>query len=263
MTAIGSEGTSATGIRLPAPVHYLLHSVRLSLRSTGFVVFSMITPVVLYVAFNQVFGRQEIEPGVTWAAIYMVSMAAYGSLGAAMGGGSQLATERRSGWFRQLSITTLRPRAFLLAKAGVVMLLELPALILVFLAGFVVGGVRAPFGIWLESLGLMWLALLPLAVLGVVIGLWVKAESVQGLTTLILLVMSLLGGLWFPVQLMPPAMRQLAELLPAYWVAELGRFPFLATAFPWRGVAVLAAWTVVLVLIGALGYRRAAATSKR
>ena len=74
----------------------------------------------------------------------MVSMAAYGSLGAAMSGGAQLALERRSGWFRQLSITALPPRSFLWAKAAVIMLIVLPALLLVFAAGYVVGGVRAP-----------------------------------------------------------------------------------------------------------------------
>ena len=113
----------------------------------------------------------------------MVSMAAYGSLGAAMSGGAQLAVERRSGWFRQLSITALPPRSFLWAKAVVIMALVLPALILVFAAGRVhrrrPGAGRA----WLASLGLMWSACIPLAVLGIVIGLWVKAEVVQGVTT--------------------------------------------------------------------------------
>jgi len=261
--------TSTTGERvgsarrLPAPVHYLLHSVRLTLRSTGFVIFSLITPLVLYVVFSRVFGSQEIESGVTWAAVYMASMAAYGSLGAAMGGGAQLATERRSGWFRQLSVTTLRPRAFLLAKAGVVLLMVLPALILVFIAGYVVGGVRAPLSAWSAALAMMWLSLIPLTILGVAIGLWVKPETVPGLNTLILLVISLLGGLWFPAQMMPAAMQRVAELMPSYWVAEFGRHPFIGGPFPWHGVLVMAGWTAVLSLIGVLGYRRAAATSKR
>jgi ABC-2 type transport system permease protein len=251
------------GNRRPAAVHYLLHSLRLTSRNTGFVVFSLITPVILYVVFSQVFGDQKADDRVSWAALYMVSMAAYGSLGAAMSGGAQLAVERRSGWFRQLTITTLQPRAFLLAKAAVIMLIVLPALILVFVAGFVVGGVRAPVGDWLAALGLMWISLVPLTILGLAIGLWVKAETVQGLNTLVLLVMSLLGGLWFPAQLMPPVMQQIAQLMPSYWLAELGRYPFTGVAFPWMGVLVLGCWAVGLTIIGALGYRRAAATSKR
>ena len=110
----------------------------------------------------------------------------------------------------------------------------------------------------------MWLALVPLAVLGIVIGLWVKAEAVQGLTTLALLLLSMLGGLWFPVQIMPSLMQSVAHALPSFWVAELGRYPFLPGGdFPWTGIWVLVGWSAVLTVLGALGYRRAAANSKR
>lgn len=250
--------------RVPAAVHYTLWTSLLTAKSFGFVIFSVGMPLVLYVVFTQMLGGSSPEPGgIDYAAMTMVSMAAYGSLGAAMSGGAQLAVERRSGWFRQLSLTTLAPAPFLWAKAAVIMLIVLPALLLVFGAGFLVGGVRAPTGQWLVALGLMWLALIPLAVLGIVIGLWVKSEVVQGLTTLSLLVLSLLGGLWFPAAFMPTVMQSVAQLLP-YWLAELGRYPFLPGAhFPWSGVGVLLAWFALLSVLGALGYRRAAATSKR
>ena len=253
--------TAAVRPGMPAPLHYALHTLRLTTKNRGYVVFSIATPVILYVVFSQIFGGQAAG-GTDWSALYMVSMAAYGSLGGAMSGGAQLAVERRSGWFRQLSITGLRPRSFLLAKAAVVMIITLPALLLVFAAGLVTG-VRAPFVDWLAALGLMWVALVPLAVLGLVIGLWVKAETVQPLTTLVMLVLSLLGGLWFPAQLMPDGMRIASELTPSYWLAALGEYPFGSGRFPWHGVMVLAGWTIVLTVLGALGYRRAAATSKR
>jgi ABC-2 type transport system permease protein len=124
--------------------------------------------------------------------------------------------------------------------------------------------VRAPVTVWLASLGLMWLALVPLTLLGVVLGLWVKAEAVQGCTTLLLLVLAMLGGLWFPTSVMPVTMQYLALGLPSYWLAELGRYPFLVgVRFPWSGVLVLLAWSAGLTTLGALGYRRAAAGSKR
>ena len=78
------------------------------------------------------------------------------------------------------------------------MVLVLPSLLLVFGAGFLIGGVRLPLTVWLASLALMWLALIPLAILGIVIGLWVKAEAVGGVTTLVLLLLAMLGGLWLP-----------------------------------------------------------------
>ena len=74
----------------------------------------------------------------------------------------------------------------------------------------------------------------------------------------------MLGGLWLPVDLMPRFAQLLAQLMPSYWLAELGRWPmFPDQAFPWSGVLVMLAWSVVLTLLGALGFRRAAASSKR
>jgi ABC-2 type transport system permease protein len=248
---------------LPPALHYTLRTSLLTAKSFGFVLFSVAMPVILYLVFVQLYAGAADPTGIA-SAMIMVSMAAYGSLGAAMSGGSQLALERRSGWFRQLMITSLPARAFLWARAAVIMLIVLPALGLVFLAGVSLGGVRAPITVWLASLGLMWVGLIPLTILGIAIGVWVKAEAVQGLTTMTLLVLSLLGGLWFPVDIMPGVMRSIAHTLPSYWLAELGRYPFLpGAAFPWTGVWVMLAWSAGLTVLGALGYRRAAATSKR
>ena len=248
---------------LGASLHYAVRTATLTLKTWSYVLFTIGMPVILYLVFNGLWGSQPIAPGVNYSAIIMVQMAAYGALGAAMSGGAVIALERRSGWFRQLMITSLPPRSFLIARSAVVLSLVLPSLILVFTAGFVFGGVRAPVSAWVVSLLLMWAALAPLAILGLVIGLWVRGEAVQGLTTLILLLLSLAGGLWFPAEMMPPLMQTTAKFLPSYWIAEFGRWPFLAGPFPWLGVLVLAVWAVVLVFVGALGYRRAARNSKR
>ncbi len=269
ITTATTANTTATASRRrsprwPAPVHYAVHSTFLTIKNFAFVVFAVGLPLVLYVVFSQTFTAGAGPDAGLVSAMIMVSMAAYGALGAAMSGGAQLATERRSGWFRQLSVTTLAPRAFLLAKAGVIMALVLPSLLLVFGAGFLIGGVRLPVSVWSTSLVLMWLALIPLAILGIVIGLWVKAEAVGGVTTLVLLLLAMLGGLWLPTEMMPPVVQALAQALPSYWLAELGRWPMLPdTAFPWTGVLVLLAWGVGLTVLGALGFRRATASSKR
>ena len=126
------------GPRLSPAVHYTLRTALLTAKNFGFVIFSLAMPVILYVVFSRMYGTATDDSGVNWSAMIMISMAAYGSLGAAMSGGAQLAVERRSGWFRQLSITALPPRSFLWAKAAVIMLIVLPALILVFAAGYLI-----------------------------------------------------------------------------------------------------------------------------
>lgn len=249
---------------LPPFLHYAIWSTWLTSKNFAFVTFAVGMPVVLYLVFSSAFASGADTQSRLASAVIMVSMAAYGALGAALSGGSQLALERRSGWFRQLSVTGLAPRSFLLAKAAATMALVLPSLLLVFAAGLLVGGVRMSFGGWLAALGLLWLGLVPLAIFGIVIGLWVKAEAVGGVTTLVMLLLAMLGGLWLPVDLMPRFAQFVAYATPTYWLAELGRWPILPDqAFPWPGVVTLVAWSVVLTLLGALGFRRAAASSKR
>lgn len=233
--APATGGPLPSRVLLSPAVHYTTQMAVLTARNFSFVIFSIAMPVILYLVFNSLYGGEDFGGGINWSAVIMVNMAAYGSLGAAMSGGAQLAVERRSGWFRQLSITALPPRAFLWARAAVIMLVVLPALALVFLAGAVIGGVRAPAGQWLAALGLMWVALIPLTVIGIVIGVWVKAEVVQGVTTLSLLLLAMLGGLWFPIQAMGSVLQHVARALPSYWLAEFGRYPFLTGIASERG----------------------------
>jgi ABC-2 type transport system permease protein len=191
-------------------------------------------------------------------------MAAYGSLGAAMSGG---ASWRWNGGRAGSGNEHHRPAGadFPVAKSAVIMLVVLPALILVFVAGFVVGGVRAPATAWLACLALMWLALLPMTILGVAIGLWAGADAVPGVTTLVLLMLSALGGLWFPVQIMPDVMQTIAKALrrrtgsPSW---DAGR-SCQALASRGAGIVVLLGWSIGLSVLGALGYRRATANSTR
>ncbi len=246
-----------------ATVHYAAHTVRLTVKNWPYLVFTLAMPTIMYLVFNGLWGSTPVVPGVSYSTLIMVQMAGYGALGAAMSGGAVIALERRSGWFRQLMITSLPARSFLVARTATVLALVLPALVLVFGFGFAVGGVRAPLHEWVLSMLLMWVALVPLGALGLVIGVWVRGEAVQGLNTLVMLVLSMAGGLLFPIEMMPSGVQPLARLLPSYWIAELGRWPFLHGLFPAVGLLVLAGWTAALTVFGALGYRRAAATSKR
>lgn len=244
-------------------LHYFAHTVRLTFGNIAYLIFTIGLPVTMYLVFNSIFGSEQVVPGVNYSALIMVQMAGYGALGSAMSGGAVIALERRSGWFRQLMITAVPERSFLAARAAAVLVVVLPSLLLVFLAGFVVGGVRAPAEVWIASLLAMWASLLPLAVLGLVLGLLVKGEAVQGLNSVVMMVLSMAGGLWFPIQMMPAPVQAAATWLPSYWVGEFGRWPFLGGDFPWQGVAVQLGWTAVLIVIGTLGYRRAVRNSKR
>ena len=242
--------------------HYAVQSILIQLRDWAFLGFVIVMPTTIYLFFSSMYGDEGGGSGINVAAVMMVTMATYGGLGAAMNAGSQIQSERSSGWFRQLMLTSLSPAQFVLAKILTAIAVLIPAIGTVFLAG-AARGVRLDAGTWAASLGLIVTALLPMIVFGLVIALWFKPQTATAVTTLAMLALAALGGLWVPLQLMPEVMQTIGKLLPSYWASQIGAWPLVGGDFPWQGVIVLVVWLAVLVGVGALGYRRAIRTSRR
>lgn len=236
-------------------LNYTLITARSTFRNTRFVVFTVALPVVMYLLFNNLYGTQT-EGGINVGAYLMVSMAAYGGIGATVNAGARIAIERQTGWNRQLRLSALSARGYLFAKAAVSMLVALPAIVLVFLAGVAFGSAHLTAGQWIGCGIALWLSLIPFGVLGLVIGFVATVDSAQPLTMLVYIALAILGGLWFPVSQFPPFLQHVAKVLPSYWSAEIAREPLAHAAIPVTGVLVLAAWTVGLGLLAMAAYRR-------
>ena len=244
-------------------VHYTGRSIAHVLREWDFLVFIVAMPTAMYLFFAAIYGDETTAAGPVVAAAMMVTMGAYGGLGAAMTAGAQIQSERSSGWFRQLMLTALTPTQFIAAKVITAIIVVVPGVGVVFLAG-AWRGVRLDASAWVGSFVLLLASLLPMVLLGLVLGLWLKQQTAAAATTLVMLVLSMLGGLWFPLDMMPPWMQTVGKLLPSYWAGRIGTWPLIPdTAFPLEGVWVIAAWASALVVLGALGYRRAVRTSRR
>lgn len=241
--------------------HYLAASIVTVVTDWAFLGFIIAMPVAVYLFFAGIYGDQ-LQGGVSAAAIMMVSMAAFGGLGAAMNAGASIQAERSSGWFRQLMLTPLTPTEFVAAKILASVVVLIPAVGAVFVAG-AARGVRLSAAQWASSFGLLMVALLPMVILGLVFGLWFRPQVATAVTTLSLMGLAMLGGLWFPLDLMPPAMQQIGQWLPSHWAAQIGQWPLSGGDFPWRGVLVIALWMAVLIVIAALGYRRSIRISRR
>jgi ABC-2 type transport system permease protein len=239
---------------------YALMSARSTFRNVRYVVFTVALPVVLYLLFNSLYGNQvEAATGLNVGAYLMVSMACYGAIGATMNAGSRIALERQTGWNRQLRLSALSPQGYLFAKAAVSLLVALPAIVLVFLAGVVVGKASLSAGQWIDCGLVLWLCMIPFGVLGLVIGFVATVDSAQPLTMIIYLVLSILGGLWFPVDQFPAFLQHVAKALPSYWAAQLARAPLTHDDLSMTGIAVMVAWTAGLGLVAMAAYRRSGA----
>lgn len=239
---------------------YLGLETRRILRNPRYLMFTLGFPAGFYLLFTMLYGSQAVGSGagaVSFAAIYMVSMAAYGAMGAAMNStGPALSAERAGGWSRQLRVTPLPPLAYVLGKAATAVLVALPALILVTLLGVLLHHVRMSPQAWVGFLVGVWLGTIPFAVLGILIGYSFDTQSAQGGMMVVYFGLSILGGMWFPYQIMPHTMQVIAQVLPSYHFASLGWNALAGQWVGWNNIAVLAAYTLIFGLAAIRRYQR-------
>ncbi len=111
--------------------------LRRVVRNRQFVFFTVLLPALFTVFFTKIFGG---APGSSseyqeYAAGYMVSMMAYGAIGAALGATIRVSFDRASGWLRQLRVTPVPGSSVVTVDVAVGMLLTLPSLVVVALVG--------------------------------------------------------------------------------------------------------------------------------
>ncbi|MGA4839796.1 ABC transporter permease [Streptomyces sp. G45] len=230
-----------------------------SLRNKKFLFFSVLYPVLLFLIVS---GSQDASSRVggtdlSVPAFMMVSMASFGALTAVlMGNSERIAKERESGWVRQLRLTSLPGRGYVLAKTASAAVISLPSIVLVLAAGAVVKGVRLDAWQWLALTGAIWAGSLCFAALGVAVGYLATGDTVRPISMILYFGLSLLGGLWMPATTFPRWLRDLAEWLPTHAYAALGRSIELGDAPHARDVLLLAAYCALFAGAAAWLYRK-------
>ena len=80
--------------------------------------------------------HQHARPPDRPGAYYMVAMAAFGAMTAVlMGNSERIAKEREKGWVRQLRLTALPGRGYVIAKIAAAATVSLPSILVVLLVG--------------------------------------------------------------------------------------------------------------------------------
>lgn len=206
-------------------------------------------PVIFYILFLH--DRNPAAPiaGTTWRTYFMVSMASFGAMVAALNaGGTRLAAERAAGWTQQLRVTPLPRWSYVTTKMVASMAVTLPVIALVELTGFTVGSVHLPPATWAELTAVLWVAAVPFAALGVLVGFVASSETAYPLVTGLMFLLSFFGGLFNPVRSLPGVLRQVAHYLPSFYHASLGWSLVAGSGPQLADVGILGAYTAALVV---------------
>ncbi|MEW2624822.1 ABC transporter permease [Streptomyces sp. NPDC048106] len=229
-----------------------------ALRNRKFLFFSVVYPTVLFliIAGNADESRMD-GTGLTLATYMMVSMASFGALTAVlMGNSERIAKERESGWVRQLRLTPLPGRGYVLAKTASAAVVSLPSIVVVFLAAAAIKHVRLDAWQWLALTGVIWAGSLVFAALGVAIGYLASGDAVRPITMIVYFGLSILGGLWMPTTTFPRLLQDIATWLPTHAYAALGRSIERSQAPHATDIAVLAVYFVLFAGGAAWLYRK-------
>lgn len=197
-----------------------------ALRNRKFLFFSVIYPSVLFLLIaGSADGKEKVDgTGLTLPTYMMVSMASFGALTAVlMGNSERIAKERQSGWVRQLRLTTLPGRGYVLAKTASAAVVSLPSIVVVFAVAAAVKDVRLDAWQWCALTGAIWAGSLVFAALGVAIGYLTTGDAVRPITMITYFGLSILGGLWMPTTTFPGWLQDIARWVPTHAYAALGQ----------------------------------------
>ncbi|GHG96007.1 ABC transporter permease [Streptomyces lanatus] len=197
-----------------------------ALRNRKFLFFSVLYPSLLFLLIaGSADSTSKVDgTGLTLPTYMMVSMASFGALTAVlMGNSERIAKERESGWVRQLRLTTLPGRGYVLAKTASAAVVSLPSIVIVFAVAAVVKDVRLDAWQWLALTGAIWAGSLVFAALGVALGYLASGDAVRPITMITYFGLSILGGLWMPTTSFPSWLQDIAKWVPTHAYAALGQ----------------------------------------
>jgi ABC-2 type transport system permease protein len=222
-------------------------------RNRQYLLFTVLLPALFTVFFTKIFGGTVGDGGYQdYATGSMVSMMAYGAMGAALGATIRISFDRASGWLRQLRVTPVPQSRVVAVDVAVGALLTLPSLVVVALVGHFVNGVELSPTTWAALVAVLWVGSTAFVALGLLIGLSRDEKAAGGAMGLVGIVLATLGGLWVPVQFFPDALQTVARTLPSYWYAELGRDVAAGSAPAPTGVAALAGFAALFAVLAVL-----------
>jgi ABC-2 type transport system permease protein len=236
-------------------ITYTKYELLRTFRNRRFFMFSLGFPLVLYfvIAGSNRNNHNFDGSGISIPLYYMIGLTAFGTMNTVLSTGARISVERAAGWNRQLRLTPLSVQSYFRAKVITAYLTALITIVVLYASGLSLG-VHLAGGEWARMTGLILVGLIPFIALGVLMGHLVTPDSIgpaMGGTTALL---ALLGGVWFPVQ--SGTLHDIAQALPSYWLVQASHISIGGSGWGARGWAVMAAWTVVLVVLAGWAYQR-------
>jgi ABC-2 type transport system permease protein len=195
----------------------LLKMLRMPMYSVASIAF----PVMFYILFGVVFGRQGGQ-GREVARYLLGSYGAFGVIGASLFGfGAGVATERGQGWIAVKRASPMPPSAYFVAKLTTCVVFSLAIVVALMIVAVTAGGVSLSAGQAGGLLAVLVVGSLPFCALGLALAYFAGPNSAPAIVNLVYLPLSFCSGLWIPVNMLPHFLQKVAPALPPYHLGQL------------------------------------------
>ena len=192
-----------------------------NLRYPMFSVSTLVFPLMFYILFGLVMGRQAI--GAVSTTVYLIpAYGTFGVMGASLfGTAANLAAERGLGWLQVKRASPMPLFAYFLAKVVMSMIFSTVDVLALMGMGFAFGGVHLGALVALKLLATLVAGSLPFCAMGLAIGYFASPNSAPAVINLFYLPMSFCSGLWMQFMFVPKFIQKFAVVLPPYHLSQL------------------------------------------
>ena len=195
------------------------------------VVFTFAFPVLLLVIFGAVFGRQDVDGGVTFAQVFVAGMIAAGLFASSFQNlGISIPIERDSGALKRLAGTPMPPSAYFVGKIVLVAVVATVQQVLLLAVGVLFYGLDLPTegSRWLTYLWVSVLGISACTMFGIAITAFVKnGRTAPAVISPIAIVLQFISGVFFVFAVLPQWMQTIASFFPLKWMTQGMRSVFL------------------------------------
>ena len=223
--------------------------VKLSIRDMNMPIFAIIMPVVVALIMGMVFGTRQAFEGAgytfmqqSFGAVSTIAVCAGGVMGLPL----VLSDYRGKKLLKRFQVTPTSPAMLIAVQVAVYALYALASLALVYVTSALFFGYRMQ-GSWLAFLGAYVLVTACMFSIGVLVGGLAPNMKVAGvLTSLLYFPMLVFSGATLPYEVMPPALRHIADVMPLTQGIKLLK----ATSL---GLPIEGVWLPLIVMMALTG----------
>ena len=232
---------------------YILMDWWRNFRNFGNTFFIVVLPTVLFLIFGVSADWNEFplpNGSGNVSAYTLVGIAVFGAITATTSLAGSAAVELQQGWGRQLALTAMPHRMFVLAKSVIALAMAALPVILINVAGYFTA-TEMDADRWLITAALTVLGSLPFALYGLMAGLAFRSDAAVGAASGILVILAFLGNNFFPLE---GILLDIGRFTPMYGVTALARFPLTDGEIMSAGEATLGSDPLWMILLNVIAW---------